>query len=122
MAAGLASLNELSSRDIHSELAAKTEKLAMGLKAAAERNGVSLSINYVGAMFGFFFTEEETISSYAQATACDSEKFKHFFHLMLDEGIYLAPSAFEAGFVCAAHSDEDIEQTLQAAARCFAKL
>jgi glutamate-1-semialdehyde 2,1-aminomutase len=122
MAAGLASLNELSASDIHGELAVKTEKLAMGLKAAAERNGVSLSINYVGAMFGFFFTEEETITSYAQATACDGEKFKRFFHLMLDQGVYLAPSAFEAGFVSAAHSDEDIEQTLAAADRCFAQL
>ncbi|MDG1750713.1 MAG: glutamate-1-semialdehyde 2,1-aminomutase [Thalassotalea sp.] len=122
MAAGLASLNELCQGDKHQQLSQATEKLAMGFKAAAERNGVSLSINYVGAMFGFFFTEEETITSFAQATACDSEKFKRFFHLMLEEGIYLAPSAFEASFLSTAHTDEILEETLAAADRCFAKL
>lgn len=122
MAAGLAALNELSNGDKHQALSDATEKLAMGFKAAAERNGVSLSINYVGAMFGFFFTEEERITSYAQATACDGEKFKKFFHLMLEEGVYLAPSAFEASFLSTAHTDKEIEATLAAADRCFAKL
>ncbi|MEW6989133.1 glutamate-1-semialdehyde 2,1-aminomutase [Colwelliaceae bacterium 6441] len=122
MAAGLAALNELSQGDKHQQLSHATEKLAMGFKAAAERNGISLSINYVGAMFGFFFTEEEVITSFAQATACDGEKFKRFFHLMLEEGIYLAPSAFEASFLSTAHNDEIIEETLEAANRCFAKL
>ena len=122
MAAGLASLNELCQGDKHQQLAANTEKVAKGFKAAAEKHGIALSINYVGAMFGFFFTEEETITSYAQATACDGEKFKRFFHLMLDEGFYLAPSAFEASFLSTAHTDEDIENTIAAAERCFAKL
>lgn len=122
MAAGLASLNELCQGNKHEQLAAATEKLAMGFKAAAERNGVSLSINYVGAMFGFFFTDEDKITSYAQATACDAEKFKKFFHLMLDEGVYLAPSAFEASFLSTAHTDDLIEKTLLAADRCFAQL
>ncbi len=122
MAAGLASLNELCKGNKHQQLSDATEKLAMGLKAAAERNGVSLSINYVGAMFGFFFTEEEHITCFAQATACDGEKFKRFFHLMLEEGVYLAPSAFEAGFLSTAHGDEEIEFTLAAADRCFAQL
>ncbi|QOL26711.1 glutamate-1-semialdehyde 2,1-aminomutase [Thalassotalea sp. LPB0316] len=122
MAAGLASLNELSTGDKHTQLSAATEKLAMGFKAAAERNGVSLSINYAGAMFGFFFTDEETVTTYQQATQCDAEKFKRFFHLMLDEGVYLAPSAFEASFLSTAHTDEEIEATLAAADRCFAKL
>ena len=122
MAAGLASLNELCKGNKHQQLSDTTEKLAMGLKAAAERNGVSLSINYVGAMFGFFFTDEEHITTFAQATACDSEKFKRFFHLMLDEGVYLAPSSFEAGFVSTAHGEAEIEFTLAAADRCFAKL
>jgi len=122
MAAGLASLNELCQGDKHQQLSAATEKLAMGLKAAAERNGVSLSINYVGAMFGFFFTEEEKITSFAQATACDSDKFKKFFHLMLEEGVYLAPSSFEAGFLSTAHGEEELEFTLAAADRCFAQL
>jgi len=122
MAAGLASLNELCKGNKHQQLSDTTEKLAMGLKAAAERNGVSLSINYVGAMFGFFFTDEEHITTFAQATACDSEKFKRFFHLMLDEGVYLAPSSFEAGFVSTAHGEAEVEFTLAAADRCFAKL
>lgn len=122
MAAGLASLNELCQGNKHQQLSDATEKLAMGFKAAAERNGVSLSINYVGAMFGFFFTEEEKITSYAQATACDADKFRRFFHLMLDEGVYLAPSAFEASFLSTAHSEAEIEFTLAAADRCFAQL
>ncbi|WP_085298444.1 glutamate-1-semialdehyde 2,1-aminomutase [Cognaticolwellia mytili] len=122
MAAGLASLNELCKGNKHQQLSDATEKLAMGLKAAAERNGVSLAINYVGAMFGFFFTDEEKITSFAQATACDSDKFKKFFHLMLNEGVYLAPSSFEAGFLSTAHGEEELEFTLAAADRCFAQL
>ncbi|MFT5298029.1 MAG: glutamate-1-semialdehyde 2,1-aminomutase [Colwellia sp.] len=123
MAAGLAALTELCEGNKQEQLSASTEKLAMGLKAAAERNGVSLSINYVGAMFGFFFTDsQEPITTYEQATACDTEKFKHFFHLMLEEGVYLAPSAYETGFLSTAHSDEIIELTLAAADKCFAQL
>jgi glutamate-1-semialdehyde 2,1-aminomutase len=123
MAAGLASLNELAQGNKHQQLSDSTEKLAMGLKAAAERNGVSLSINYVGAMFGFFFTDDtKTITTYEQATACDGELFKRFFHLMLDEGVYLAPSSFETGFLSTAHSDEIIEKTLTAADKCIAQL
>ncbi|WP_281559589.1 glutamate-1-semialdehyde 2,1-aminomutase [Thalassomonas sp. RHCl1] len=122
MAAGLASLNELSQGDKHQQLASATEKLAMGFKAAAERNGVSLSINYAGAMFGFFFTDEEQITTYEQATACDGEKFKRFFHLMLEQGVYLAPSAFEASFLSTAHSEEILDKTLAAADICFAQL
>lgn len=122
MAAGLASLNELCKGNKHQQLSDTTEKLAMGLKAAAERNGISLAINYVGAMFGFFFTAETDITCFAQATACDGDKFNRFFHLMLEEGVYLAPSSFEAGFVSTAHGDAEIEFTLAAADRCFAKL
>jgi len=123
MAAGLAALNELAKGDKHQQLSTATEKLAMGLKAAAERNGISLSINYVGAMFGFFFTEDTNpITTYEQATQCDGEMFKRFFHLMLEEGVYLAPSAYETGFLSTAHSDEIIEKTLAAADRCFAQL
>ncbi|GHE98933.1 glutamate-1-semialdehyde 2,1-aminomutase [Thalassotalea profundi] len=122
MAAGLAALSELSQGDKHQQLTDATEKLAMGLKAAAERNGIALSINYVGAMFGFFFTGEDTITSYEQATQCDSALFKKFFHYMLEEGVYLAPSAFEASFLSTAHTDEIIDKTLAAADKCFAKL
>ena len=123
MAAGLASLTELAQGDKHQQLSAATEKLAMGFKAAAERNGVSLSVNYVGAMFGFFFTDDKNpITSYEQATQCDAEKFKRFFHLMLAEGVYLAPSAYETGFLSTAHSDDIIEKTLVAVDKCFAQL
>ena len=123
MAAGLASLTELAQGDKHQQLSDATEKLAMGLKAAAERNGISLSINYVGAMFGFFFTEDTNpITTYEQATQCNAEMFKRFFHLMLDEGVYLAPSAYETGFLSTAHTDDIIEKTLAAADKCFAQL
>ena len=123
MAAGLASLTELAQGDKHQQLSAATEKLAMGFKAAAERNGVSLSVNYVGAMFGFFFTDDKNpITSYKQATQCDDEMFKRFFHLMLAEGIYLAPSSYETGFLSTAHSDDIIEKTLVAVDKCFAQL
>ena len=123
MAAGLASLTELAKGDKHQQLSAATEKLAMGFKAAAERNGVSLSVNYVGAMFGFFFTDDKSpITSYEQATQCDTEMFKRFFHLMLAEGVYLAPSAYETGFLSTAHSDDIIEKTLVAVDKCFAQL
>ncbi|MDX2369589.1 MAG: glutamate-1-semialdehyde 2,1-aminomutase [Colwellia sp.] len=123
MAAGLASLTELAKGDKHKQLTAATEKLAMGLKAAAERHGVNLSINYVGAMFGFFFTDDDQpITTFEQVMACDSDKFNRFFHLMLEHGVYLAPSAFETGFLSTAHSDDIIEKTLEAAAKCFAQL
>ncbi len=123
MAAGLASLTELAQGNKHQQLSSATEKLAMGLKAAAERNGISLSVNYVGAMFGFFFTEDKnTITTYEQATQSDAEMFKKFFHLMLDEGVYLAPSSYETGFLSTAHSDDIIEKTLVAADKCFAQL
>ena len=122
MSAGLASLNELAQGNKHEQLSAATEKLAKGFKAAADKHGVPLTINYVGAMFGFFFTEEQTVTSFKQAMACDSEKFKRFFHLMLEEGVYLAPSSFEASFLSTAHTYDIIEQTLAAADRCFAQL
>ena len=73
-------------------------------------------------MYGFFFTEEDKVTTYQQATECDLERFRKFFHLMLDEGVYLAPSAFEAGFVSTAHGDAEIDATITAAERAFAKL
>jgi glutamate-1-semialdehyde 2,1-aminomutase len=73
-------------------------------------------------MFGLFFTAAPHVNSYAEATACDVERFKQFFHGMLDEGVYLAPSAFEAGFVSVAHTEADIDATIAAAARVFARI
>lgn len=122
MAAGLAALNELSNSDIHTTLTENTKTVAEGFKAAAQRQGIALSVNYVGAMFGFFFTDQEQVNTFEHVMKCDVDKFNKFFHLMLEEGIYLAPSAFEAGFLSAAHNDEDIAATIAAAERCFAKL
>ena len=121
MAAGLATLELISAPGFHADLAAKTQRLCEGLIAAAREAGIPLTANYVGGMFGMFFTSE-TVTSYAQAVACDVERFKAFFHGMLAEGVYLAPSAFEAGFMSSAHSGEDIEATLTAARRVFARI
>ncbi|WP_286342966.1 glutamate-1-semialdehyde 2,1-aminomutase [Ferrimonas sp. YFM] len=122
MAAGMAQLKLLREPGIYDALAAKTEKLALGLKAAADKAGVPMAINYVGAMFGVFFTSEETITRYDQVTQCNMEQFNAFFHGMLQEGVNLAPSAYEAGFLSMSHSDEDIDATIAAAERVLAKI
>ncbi|NUZ09782.1 glutamate-1-semialdehyde 2,1-aminomutase [Pseudoalteromonas sp. McH1-7] len=122
MAAGLKALELLSEHGLHEELEAKSKALCEGFQAAADEAGIALTTNYAGGMFGFFFTEAEKVTSYQQATECDLARFKKFFHLMLDEGVYLAPSAFEAGFVSTMHSDEEIAKTIGAAKRAFAKL
>ncbi len=122
MAAGLKTLELISQPGFYEKLAEKTEKLAKGLKQRASQAGISVSVNVVGGMFGLFFTEEDNISRFSQVMNCDQALFKRFFHGMLEQGIYLAPSAFEAGFVSAAHSDEDIEKTLDAATTVFKSL
>ncbi|MGS3139801.1 glutamate-1-semialdehyde 2,1-aminomutase [Aeromonas sanarellii] len=122
MAAGLAMLDLLLEPGLYDRLSAKTARVAEGLKAAAAKHGIPLAITYVGGMFGFFFTEEPEITRYEQVTRCDMERFKRFYHLMLEEGVYLAPSAYEAGFLSLAHGDKEIEHTLTAAERSFAKL
>lgn len=122
MAAGLACLNELKKAGNEQRLNTLTEKLCQGLKAAADKHGVPFVVNQVGGMFGIFFTEQPQVTSYAEVMQCDTEKFKVFFHKMLDQGVYLAPSAFEAGFMSLAHSEQDIEKTLAAADVAFAAL
>lgn len=122
MSAGLAALEQLSQPGLHQTLAEKTAYLANGLKQAADDAGIPLSVNYVGGMFGFFFSEEDNISTYAQVANCDIERFKRFYHLMLVQGVYLAPSAYEAGFLSMAHSQEDLDKTIAAAATCFKQL
>ena len=122
MAAGLAALELLATPGLHDELEAKSQRLCEGFEQAAKEAGIALTTNYAGGMYGFFFTEAEKVTSYQQATECDIERFKRFFHLMLEEGVYLAPSAFEAGFVSTMHGDEEIERTIAAAKRVFAKL
>ncbi|WP_034912433.1 glutamate-1-semialdehyde 2,1-aminomutase [Erwinia sp. 9145] len=122
MAAGLACLNEIAKPGSHDRLTALTDKLADGLLAAAKAENIPLVVNHVGGMFGLFFTDAETVTHYEDVTRCNLPRFKQFFHLMLAEGIYLAPSAWEAGFMSLAHSNEDIQHTVDAARRCFAKL
>ncbi|MDX7986661.1 glutamate-1-semialdehyde-2,1-aminomutase [Xenorhabdus sp. 12] len=122
MAAGLACLNEVAQVGVHQRLTELTDKLAAGLKNAASNADIPLVVNHVGGMFGIFFTDSESVTCYQDVMQCDVERFKQFFHLMLEEGVYLAPSAFEAGFMSIAHTDEDIQRTVDAAARSFAKL
>lgn len=114
MAAGLAMLELIQEAGFYDRLAARTRLLADGLQAVADGEGVPFSTNRVGAMFGLFFTQEK-VESYAHATAADTAAFNRFFHGMLERGVYLAPSAFEAGFLSSAHSDEDLAATLEAA-------
>jgi len=122
MAAGLKTLELIDQPGFYESLTAKTEKLTSGLKERASQAGIALSTNSVGGMFGLFFTGEEQVTSFAQVMACDQNLFKRFFHAMLDEGVYLAPSAFEAGFVSIAHSDEDLDKTLDTAEAIFKRL
>jgi glutamate-1-semialdehyde 2,1-aminomutase len=114
MAAGLAMLELIQEPGFHDRLAARTRLLCDGLQAVADGEGVAFSTNRVGGMFGLFFTREQ-VRSYAQATAADTKLFNRFFHGMLKRGVYLAPSAFEAGFLSSAHSEQDIADTLEAA-------
>ncbi|MDD2863523.1 MAG: glutamate-1-semialdehyde 2,1-aminomutase [Methylococcales bacterium] len=122
MAAGLKTLELIDTPNFYADLTAKTTRLLDGLKAAAQNAGVSLTTNQVGGMFGLFFTEEKNITTFAQVMACDQDYFKRFFHAMLDQGVYLAPSAFEAGFVSIAHDDAAIEKTISAAEIVFRRL
>ena len=122
MAAGLKSLELLSEPGLHDKLEAISKAICEGFEAGAKKAGIALTTNYAGGMYGFFFTDVEKVTTYKQATECDLERFKRFFHLMLEEGVYLAPSAFEAGFVCAAHTEQEVQETIAAAERCFAKL
>ena len=120
MAAGLVTLRALEAPGFHARLGEATNALVAGLRDAARAAGVPLATNHVCGMFGLFFTDRPTVTSFADATACDVERFKRFFHAMLSEGVYLAPSAFEAGFLSAAHGPAEIDATIAAARRAFA--
>ncbi len=122
MAAGLQTLTLASTENIHEQLDSKAKRLVNGIVAKAKDAGIAMTSNQVGGMFGLFFSSEDKITSFAQVTASDQEQFKKFYHGMLEEGIYLAPSAFEAGFVSAAHTNDDIDATIAAAARVFRKM
>ena len=122
MAAGLANLEIISRPGFFEQVTERTTQLVEGMLGAAEVAGVALRANQVGAMFGLFFTDQPAVTRFSEVGACDVERFKRFFHGMLQRGVNLAPSAFEAGFVSAAHSGADIEQTIEAAAASFAEL
>ncbi|MBA4500800.1 glutamate-1-semialdehyde 2,1-aminomutase [Marinobacterium marinum] len=122
MTAGFAMLQALRAEGVYEALSAKAEYLTQGLEAMAARHGIPFTTNCVGGMFGLFFTEQDTVACFDDATACDTEQFGRFFHGMLDEGIYLAPSAFEAGFISNAHTEAELDATLAAADRVFATL
>lgn len=122
MAAGLKTLELIAQPGFHQALSEKTQALVTGILQEAGKAGIAMRGNCVGGMFGLFFSGEEKISNFDQVMQCDQELFKRFFHGMLDEGIYLAPSAFEAGFVSAAHDDADIAATISAAGSVLQRL
>jgi glutamate-1-semialdehyde 2,1-aminomutase len=120
MIAGLTTLELLSAPGFHQRLNATTDVLIRRLAQSSLSAGIALATNHVCGMFGFFFTDEPVVDRYSKVMACDVERFKRFFHGMLGEGIYFAPSAYEAGFMSAAHTAADIDATIAAADRVFA--
>ncbi len=122
MASGLATLNELAKSDVHANAEAWTTRLLEGMRARAQAAGVALRTHQVGTMFGVFFTDAERVERFEDVADCDAERFVRFFHGMLEAGVYLAPSAFEAGFVSTAHDEAALSHTLDAAERVFADL
>jgi glutamate-1-semialdehyde 2,1-aminomutase len=122
MAAGLATLEEIDKPGFYESLGERTKQLAEGLATVAADAGIPLAAEQAGGMFGFVFTEDGPVRRFDQVAAADVDRFKAFFHGMLEEGVYLAPSAFEAGFVSSAHGDDEIEKTLVAAAKVMSNL
>jgi len=119
VAAGLASLDQIAKPGFYDTLTARTTRLVAGLTAAAAKHGVTFTADSVGGMFGLYFAKAAP-QSYADVMGSDKDSFNRFFHAMLDAGHYFAPSAFEAGFVSAAHSEADIDSTVAAAEQWFA--
>lgn len=119
MTAGLKTLELISKDGFYEDLTVKTTYLLEGIKEVAEENNIPLTTSQVGGMFGIFFTDKDTVTSFAEATACNLDYFKQFFHGMLDRGIYLAPSAYETGFVSSAHSMDNLDTTIAAARNVF---
>ena len=122
MAAGLTTLNLISAPGFFTDLSNNLTSLLTGLKEAADSNSVAISTNQAGGMFGLFFTGDAPITSFKQALACDKEIFNRFFHGMLDNGVYLAPSSYEAGFISSAHGPDEIHKTIEAAATVYKNL
>lgn len=122
MTAGLATLDLIQAPDFHLCLEQKTQMLMEGLRERAIAANIPLQTVVVGGMFGFFFTDQESIETYADVKKCNVDRFKKFFHAMLQEGVYFAPSAYEAGFMSSAHSEIEITNTLNAAERALSTL
>jgi glutamate-1-semialdehyde 2,1-aminomutase len=122
MAAGLATLDIISTPGFYQPLFDRTEQLCSGLRTAAATAGVPFTTNHAGTMFGGFFTEEKQVSNYGGVMACNGPAFNRFFHRMLELGVYLAPASYEAGFMSSAHSDQDIADTVAAAATAMSGL
>src|SRR3546814_5261691 len=121
MSAGLAILRKLADAALYARLETSTATLLAGLRERASAAGVAFTTTQVGSMFGLYFNDAKHITRYADAMRSDAECFKRFFHAMLKRGVYLAPSAFEAGFVSTPHGDDDIVRTLGAPAEAFAE-
>ncbi|WP_053980016.1 glutamate-1-semialdehyde 2,1-aminomutase [Marinagarivorans algicola] len=122
MAAGLAMMQLVQQEGFYEQLFAKTKKIAEGMQAIADEAGIPFTVNYIGSMWGGFFTSEKKVSNYAQVMACDNDRFNKFFHGMLEGGVNLAPASYEAAFMSTAHTDADIEETLEIARQVFATL
>lgn len=122
MQAGLKTLEIISRAGFYQELTDKTTYLLQGLKQAADKVGIAFLTQQVGGMFGLFFTTESAIQTYQQVTACNTSQFNRFFHGMLERGVYLAPSAYEAGFISSAHTQDDLDSTIATAREVFASL
>jgi glutamate-1-semialdehyde 2,1-aminomutase len=122
MTAGLTTLELVSVPGFHRRLNEMTDLLVQRLAGAAASSGIALATNHVCGMFGFFFTADRPVDRFAKVMSCNVDRFKRFFHRMLEEGVYFAPSAFEAAFVSAAHSTADIDATIAAATKTFASL
>ena len=122
VAAGIAMLETVSEANFYTELSAKTETLLTGLEERATAAGIPFTTNQLGGMFGCFFSDEEKVSMFSQVMASNMGHFQSYFHTMLQNGVYIAPSAFEAGFISAAHGDEEITTTLYAAEQAFSAI
>ncbi len=122
MAAGITTLKLLSQPGFHDRLSSYTSQMLSGLQERADAAGIPFTTNQAGGMFGLFFTDARQVTTFDEVMACDVDRFKRFFHAMLAGGVYLAPSAFEAGFTSIAHGDKELELTLNAAEKAFATL
>ncbi len=122
MAAGLAAMEQIAELGLYEPIFNSTKALVEGFQAIADEHGIPFTTNHAGSMFGLFFTDVDKVVNYQQAINCNQERFKQFYHGMLDEGVYLAPASYEAGFVSKMHTQDIVDATLEAARKVFANL